>query len=98
MRPWHCCSHSKHAANSCAHTHTHTHTHTHAHTHLITRPPPPPSGINAIIFFAPQIFEATGAEQGDALLSTVVIGVTFVASTFIAIALTDKCAAAPLAA
>lgn len=54
------------------------------------------TGINAIIFFSAQIFESIGKGQSDALLSTVVVGVVFVAATFIAIGLTDKLGRRPL--
>lgn len=48
------------------------------------------SGINAIIYFAPRIFEMTGTGQGGALLASVGIGVTNLAFTFVGIALVDR--------
>lgn len=47
------------------------------------------TGINAIMFYAPQLFATIGS--GDAaLLNTVIIGAVNVASTFVAIVLVDK--------
>jgi sugar porter (SP) family MFS transporter len=48
------------------------------------------SGINAIIYFAPRIFEMAGTGQQGALLATVGVGVTNVIFTFVGIALIDR--------
>lgn len=47
-------------------------------------------GINAIIFYAPQLFETTGSGGNAALLNTVIIGAVNVASTVVAILVVDK--------
>ena len=47
-------------------------------------PPPPPR------FYAPQLFEATGASTNAALLASVVTGVVNVVSTLVAIFLVDR--------
>eukprot|EP00879_Flechtneria_rotunda_P017824 GHRR01018683.1.p1 GENE.GHRR01018683.1~~GHRR01018683.1.p1 ORF type:complete len:512 (-),score=124.08 GHRR01018683.1:93-1628(-) len=47
-------------------------------------------GINAIIFYAPQLFQTTGSSSDDALLSTVIIGAVNVASTVVAIIVVDR--------
>eukprot|EP00798_Chlamydomonas_sp_ICE-L_P024848 gene24848-10505_t len=46
------------------------------------------TGINAIIFFSPQLFEGTGNES--ALLSTVIVGAVNVGSTLVALLLVEK--------
>lgn len=48
------------------------------------------SGINAILYFAPRIFEMTGLEGKSALLQSVGIGVTNLIFTFLGIRLIDK--------
>lgn len=48
------------------------------------------SGINAIIYFAPRIFELTGTGQAGALLASVGIGATNLAFTLVGIALIDR--------
>ncbi|GBF88955.1 sugar transport protein [Raphidocelis subcapitata] len=48
------------------------------------------TGINAIMFYAPQLFEATGASTNAALLASVVTGVVNVVSTLVAIFLVDR--------
>lgn len=48
------------------------------------------SGINAVLFFAPRIFELTGLEKETALLTSVGIGVTNLIFTFIGLALIDR--------
>jgi SP family arabinose:H+ symporter-like MFS transporter len=48
------------------------------------------SGINAILYFAPRIFEMTGLEARAALLQSVGIGVTNLIFTFIGLALIDR--------
>eukprot|EP00878_Enallax_costatus_P003747 GHUV01003963.1.p1 GENE.GHUV01003963.1~~GHUV01003963.1.p1 ORF type:complete len:430 (+),score=129.74 GHUV01003963.1:238-1527(+) len=47
------------------------------------------TGINAIMFYAPQLFQATGLGSEAALLSTVITGAVNVGSTFVAIAVVD---------
>jgi MFS transporter, SP family, sugar:H+ symporter len=48
------------------------------------------TGINAIMFYAPQMFEAVGQSSDDALLSTVITGSVNVAATLVALALVDR--------
>jgi SP family arabinose:H+ symporter-like MFS transporter len=48
------------------------------------------SGINAILYFAPRIFELTGLESKAALLQSVGIGVTNLIFTFIGLWLIDR--------
>lgn len=48
------------------------------------------SGINAILYFAPRIFEAAGLDEQSALLQSVGIGVTNLIFTFAGLALIDK--------
>lgn len=48
------------------------------------------SGINAILYFAPRIFELTGLEKNAALLQSVGIGVTNLVFTFVGLWLIDK--------
>ncbi|MEO6456026.1 MAG: sugar porter family MFS transporter [Ginsengibacter sp.] len=48
------------------------------------------SGINAIIYYAPRIFEMTGLERSSSLLSTVGIGAVNLIFTLIAINFIDK--------
>lgn len=48
------------------------------------------TGINAVMFYAPQLFEAAGQGGSDALLSTVITGAVNVGSTLVAIALVDR--------
>lgn len=48
------------------------------------------SGINAILYFAPRIFEMTGLEQEAALLQSVGIGLTNLIFTFVGLWLIDK--------
>lgn len=49
------------------------------------------SGINAILYFAPRIFEMTGLGPQAALLQSVGIGVTNLLFTFVGIWLIDRC-------
>ncbi|WPQ63322.1 sugar porter family MFS transporter [Chitinophaga sancti] len=48
------------------------------------------TGINAILYYAPVIFNQTGLGNNDSLLYTIIIGIVNVLSTFIAIGLVDK--------
>jgi MFS family permease len=48
------------------------------------------SGINAILYYAPRIFELTGLGQKAALLQSVGIGVTNLAFTFVGLGLIDR--------
>jgi sugar porter (SP) family MFS transporter len=48
------------------------------------------SGINAILYFAPRIFEMTGLEKQAALLQSVGIGVTNLVFTFVGLWLIDR--------
>jgi SP family arabinose:H+ symporter-like MFS transporter len=48
------------------------------------------TGINAILYYAPVIFKATGLDTSSAVLQTIGIGLVNVAATFIAIGLVDK--------
>lgn len=48
------------------------------------------TGINAIIYFAPEIFKSVGFGTDSALLQTVIIGSVNTVFTFVAIALIDK--------
>ncbi|MBX9784326.1 MAG: sugar porter family MFS transporter [Chitinophagaceae bacterium] len=48
------------------------------------------TGINAILYYAPEIFKQTGVNTSDALLQTIGIGVIMFLFTFVAIWLVDK--------
>jgi len=48
------------------------------------------SGINAVLYFAPRIFELTGLEENAALLQSVGIGVTNLLFTFVGLWLIDR--------
>ncbi len=48
------------------------------------------TGINAILYYAPEIFKSTGAGIGTALMQTVLVGVVNVAFTLVAIRLVDR--------
>ena len=48
------------------------------------------SGINAILYFAPRIFELTGLEEKAALLQSVGIGITNLVFTFVGLWLIDR--------
>lgn len=48
------------------------------------------SGINAILYFAPRIFEMTGMGEKAALLQSVGIGITNLVFTFVGLALIDR--------
>ena len=48
------------------------------------------SGINAIMYYAPRIFEMTGLARNTALLQAISIGVTNMLFTLLAISVIDK--------
>lgn len=48
------------------------------------------TGINAIMFYAPQLFESVGHSAEDALLATVITGAVNVGSTMVAILVVDR--------
>jgi MFS transporter, SP family, arabinose:H+ symporter len=48
------------------------------------------SGINAILYFAPRIFEMTGLQEKAALLQSVGIGITNLVFTFVGLGLIDR--------
>jgi sugar porter (SP) family MFS transporter len=48
------------------------------------------SGINAVLYFAPRIFEMTGLEEKAALLQSIGIGVTNLVFTFVGLWLIDR--------
>jgi len=54
------------------------------------------TGINAIFFYAPTIFEKTGISQNDAFLQTIVIGLVNLGFTILAIYLIDRLGRKPL--
>ena len=54
------------------------------------------SGINAIMYFAPEIFNASGSGLHSAFQQTVLVGVVNLAFTFVAIWLIDRCGRRPL--
>lgn len=54
------------------------------------------SGINAIMYYAPEIFKAAGAGTDSAFSQTVIVGMVNVVFTFVAIALVDKSGRKPL--
>jgi SP family arabinose:H+ symporter-like MFS transporter len=54
------------------------------------------SGINAIMYYAPEIFRAAGSGRDLAFTQTVTVGVVNLAFTFVAIGLVDKAGRRPL--
>ncbi len=48
------------------------------------------SGINAVLYYAPRIFEETGLDDTSALLNSVIIGIINLIFTYIGISLIDK--------
>ena len=54
------------------------------------------SGINAIMYYAPVLFEAAGCATDSAFLQTVIIGLTNLAFTFVAIWFVDRAGRKPL--
>ena len=54
------------------------------------------SGINAIMYYAPEIFKAAGARTDSAFLQTVIVGAVNFVFTFVALWLVDKAGRKPL--
>jgi SP family arabinose:H+ symporter-like MFS transporter len=54
------------------------------------------SGINAIMYYAPEIFKSAGAGTDSAFLQTVIVGLVNLAFTFVAIGFVDKAGRRPL--
>jgi MFS transporter, SP family, arabinose:H+ symporter len=54
------------------------------------------TGINAVLYYAPEIFKAAGAESSRAFNDSVWIGVFFLVFTFVAIGVIDKIGRKPL--
>jgi len=54
------------------------------------------SGINAIMYFAPEIFKASGEATSAAFRQTVIVGIVNVAFTWVAISLVDRAGRKPL--
>ena len=48
------------------------------------------TGINAIFYYAPEVFKAAGSETNEALSSTVLIGVTLVLATAVSLWIVDR--------
>jgi len=53
-------------------------------------------GINAIMYYAPEIFKASGSSTDAAFAQTVTVGIVNLAFTFVAIALVDRAGRKPL--
>ena len=47
-------------------------------------------GINAVLYYAPQIFRMAGAGKADALMQSVIVGLTNLVMTLVAMALIDR--------
>ncbi|WP_156152373.1 sugar porter family MFS transporter [Flammeovirga sp. OC4] len=54
------------------------------------------SGINAILYYAPMIFEMTGEGQDSAFMQSIIIGIVFVVMTIISMLLIDRLGRKPL--
>lgn len=54
------------------------------------------TGANAVLFYAPLIFQTTGADTSNALLSNVILGATNVGATIIAVVVVDRLGRRPL--
>ncbi|KXX70974.1 sugar porter family MFS transporter [Flammeovirga sp. SJP92] len=54
------------------------------------------SGINAILYYAPMIFEMTGEGQDSAFIQSIIIGIVFVVMTIISMMLIDRLGRKPL--
>lgn len=48
------------------------------------------SGINAVLYYAPSIFESAGTDTGDSLLNSAIIGITMTVFTLLAMFVIDK--------
>lgn len=48
------------------------------------------TGMNAVLFFAPQVFEQVGMSTEDTFLQTIILGTVAVAATLVAITLVEK--------
>jgi MFS transporter, SP family, arabinose:H+ symporter len=48
------------------------------------------SGINSVLYYAPMVFETSGVGRDNAFLQTIILGLVFVVTTVIAMALIDK--------
>ncbi len=53
-------------------------------------------GINALLYFAPKIFQSLGAGAGTALFQTVIVGAVNMAFTILAVAVVDRMGRKPL--
>ncbi len=56
------------------------------------------SGINAIMYYAPKVFETAGTETSAAFWQTVIVGMVNIAFTFVSIGLVDRLGRKPLLA
>lgn len=54
------------------------------------------TGANAVLFYAPLIFQTTGADTSNALLSNVILGATNVGATIVAVIVVDRIGRRPL--
>ncbi|PWJ41915.1 sugar porter family MFS transporter [Sediminitomix flava] len=54
------------------------------------------SGINAVLYYAPMIFQSTGGGQDAAFLQSIVVGLVFVGMTIISMFLIDRLGRKPL--
>ena len=54
------------------------------------------SGINAILYYAPMVFESAGGARDAAFLQTIVLGVVFVVMTIVSMFLIDRIGRKPL--
>jgi len=54
------------------------------------------TGANAVLFYAPLIFQTTGVDTSNALLSNVILGATNVGATIVAVIVVDRIGRRPL--
>lgn len=54
------------------------------------------SGINAILYYTPMVFESAGGERGAAFMQAIVLGVVFVIMTIVSMFLIDRLGRKPL--